>query len=356
MLAAMYALSVSSGRESYRNLLLVTPSSFGIQGHSPQKLEEFSEEEFLLTYEIRQPATAQAVNSKHPLTLVGTNQNYAGIMGYIVLDGGFFTKAAWDAKNRHAVLNETAAFQIFGNNRISGQTLKLNGEPWIVTGVIQDEDTENANIYVPSSVTGGRAESLMALMDDNVTEAYVKNALKSVGIHDNNYDFINLSKSASAFDERFSVGWKAALFAVILLFIFKAGGGIIQNLRFYRNRLREIYFRELLSYHRADLAKTTAGIIFIAAGVTAGLLLSVQILETCLTWQEIAPVTGELAAGDFGGSLVWLRDYQWIGIALFVAYIVVVLLCFLFAFRRESGKTEPVRLRKAETLYGNSGM
>lgn len=356
LLAALLVMSLLAGQEKYRNLLLVTPSTFGTPGQNPEKLEEFSEEEFLLTYEIRQALMAQAINSKHPVTLMGTNQNYANIMGYLPLDGGFFTKSAWDAKNKHAVLNETAAFQIFGSNRISGSTLKLDGEPWIITGVIQDKDMENAKIYAPSSVTGGQAQSLMVLMDDGgISEAYVKNALKSVGIHENNYDFLSLSKSASAFDERFSVAWKSSLFVAILLFVIKAGGGLIENLRFYRKRMSEIYFRELFVYHGADFVKTIAGLVFFTSGIVVILLLSLQILETCLTWQEIVPITGELTAGDFGGRLVWLRDYHWIGIALFAACIGVILLYFFLGCKSRKPK-EPAKIRRMEMLYSNSNL
>lgn len=356
LLAALFVMSSLSNQKGYRNLLLVTPSAFGTPGLSPEKLQEFSEEEFLLTYEIRQTSTAWAINSRHPVTLVGTNQNYANIMGYITLNGGFFTKAAWDAKNNHAVLNETAAFQIFGSNRITGQTLKLNDESWIITGVIQDNDTENANIYAPSSVTGGQAESLMVLMDDkDITEAYVKNALKNVGIHENNYDFVNLSKSASAFDERFSVALKVALSTVILLFVFKAGGRIIQTLFFYRKRMSEIYFCELFVRHGADFIKTIAGLLLFAAGIVVVLLLSLEILGICLTWQEIISITGELVAGDFGGKLAWLRDYYWIDIALFAACIGVIILCFFLSLRQKSREQkETAKRRKVEMLYGKS--
>lgn len=325
LLTALAAMSFCAKREGYGNLLLITPSAFGSAGLNPERLEELSEEEFLLTYEIKQPATAQAISSKHSVTLTGTNQNYAYIMGYPVLDGGFFTKSAWDAKNKHAVLNETAAFKIFGSRRISGQILQLEGEPWVIAGVVQDNDTENANVYAPSSVSGGQTGALMVLTDDgDVSEAYVKNTLKGVGIHENSYDFIYLSKSASAFGERFSVAWKSALFILILLFILKTGGGIIQKLRFYRNRLREIYFKELLVYHRADIAKAAAMLIFLISGAAAILLLSLNIFETCLTWQEIIPVTGKLTAGDFGERLVWLRDYYWVDVALFAAFAAVI--------------------------------
>lgn len=335
LLAALSVLSVLAGQAGYSNLLMVTPNTFGVPEISAEKLDEFSADEFLLTYEIRRPATAQAVNSRHSAALVGTNHNYAGIMGYVLLDGGFFTKTAVDSKNKHVVLNKTAAFQMFGSSHINGSVLKLNGEAWIITGVIQDNDKENANLYVPASVNGGRADSVIVLLGGAVTEAYAKNALKSIGIHDNGYDFINLSKSAEAFSGRFSVAWKAAMSSFILLFILAAGGKLLKKTSFYREQMRELYLRELVAHNRKDLLKTICGLVAFIAGIVAVFMLSLQILETCLTWQELARITGELTAGDFGQKLLWLRDYQILGDILFWGCICVVAFGFILVlFRR----------------------
>jgi len=355
ILTSLFVLSRQAAQAGYASLLMITPSTFGMPGLTPERLEEFSEEEFLLTYAIRQPATTQAVNSRNSAVLIGTNHNYAGIMKYVLLDGGFFTKSAMDLKSKHVTLNETAAFQIFGSSRIAGNTLKVNGEIWIITGVIQDNDTDNLNLYAPAGVTGGRADSIMVLMDETYTEAYVINALKSIGVRDNAYGFIKLARLANAFDERFSVGWKASLSVAVLFFILVTGGKLMEDLRFYRGRRRELYFRELLAYYRKDFLKTMCGLLVLAGGITVMLALFLQILETCLTWQELMPITGELTAGDFGYKLLWLRDYYILSGVLFWICICLILLGLAFVLLRQLGKTGIIMEKNdVASLYGEA--
>ena len=356
LLLSLFILSALAGQQGYQNLLMASPLSFGIPGLSPQRLEQFAQEEFLLTYEIRRPGTVQAVNQRHSVTVVGTNSHYAGVLNYINLNGGFFTAAAMDAKNRHAVLNETAAFQIFGSVPIAGKTLKLDGESWTVTGVIQDGDAKNANIYTPASVAGGQAEAIIVLMDDRVTEAYAKNALKRIGIHENNYEFINLSKSAAAFGACFTVAWKAALFALLLVLVIRTGHKLLGRLRFYRTKLGDLYFRELVSRYKTDFLKTASDALLFVGAIAAMLRLSLQVLEICLTWQELIWITGELTAGDFGHKLVWLRDAQPICLTVFAACIAGITLNLIGSFCRRRTTTDLKIKSKAEALalYGKS--
>jgi hypothetical protein len=114
-------------------------------------------------------------------------------MGYMNVEGSFFSKKAWDAKQKHAVLNETAARTLFGSYRVAGKTIKLKDGIWLVTGVLADGDDENSIMYVPSSVTGGMPKSLVLLLapDKGISEAYAKSVLKTLNIHESNYRFIN---------------------------------------------------------------------------------------------------------------------------------------------------------------------
>lgn len=317
LLAALLILALQVNRAGYGNLLIGVPNALGTARLSAEKLDEFAEEEFLLTYELRSPVMAEAIHSQHAAVMVGTNHNYANIQGYVLLDGGFFTKAAMDAKSKHVVLNETAAFRMFGSNRITGSTLRIGGEVWIIAGVVQDNDEDNANLYAPATVIGGQPEAVMVLLDSTITEAYAKNALKSVGIRDSGYDFVNLAKSAAAFGERFTVAWQAAVLAALLILLIEAGGKLMAAIRFYRDRIRELYLREVMARYRAATAKTVCVMAAFIAGIVAAMRLSLRILYTCLTWQEVAIVTGELAAGDFAQKLVWLRDWQTVDCILF---------------------------------------
>ena len=330
LLAALLAISFLAERQGYRNLLMASPLGAGSPRLSVERLEDFAKEEFLLTYEIRKSAVARAANQSHSVNLVGTNSHYAALLGYLSLDGSFFAATAMDAKQRHIVLNETAAFQIFGSTHIAGQTLKLDGESWIITGVIQDGDADHSNLYVPASVTGGQAGSVIALLDDTVTEAYARNALKSIGIHESNCEFFNLARSVGIFGECVSVAWKSALFLLLLFFAFRTGSDLSARLRFDRAKLEDLYFREMLAQYRPDVLRTAGSMLFLIMGVVIMLFLSLQILETCLTWRSLPLITGELTAGDFGRRLVWLRDMQPISFILFAAYIAGIILNLLW--------------------------
>lgn len=355
LLAFLFGLSFLAGLAGYANLLMATPNTLSAPALNIEKLEDLSEDEFLLTYAVRQPASAQAINSKHSVILVGTNHNYANIMGYIPLDGGFFTKSAMDAKNKYVTLNETTAFQMFGSNRITGKPLKINGETWVVTGVIQDNDTENLNLYVPASVSGRKTDSIMVLMDGIFTEAYVKNALKSIGVHDDSYDFVNLSKSAGAFAERFAVAWKTALLTMIIFIIYLTGSKLLNQLRLLHDRLHDVYFKELIFHYRKELLKVMGALAAVVGGITAALALSLQILAICLSWQELTPIAGELIDGAFGHKLRWLRDCQLPGEVLFWACVGIAFFGFMYILIRRAKEPKPgTGKRKVLIRHGES--
>lgn len=330
LLAALAFLAAAAGSMRYDNLLLAVPQKTGTAGLNTQKLEEFCEEEFLLTYEIKQEKNAKAVNSSHVVTLIGTNAAYPDIIGYVMLDGGFITKAAWEAAERHAVLNETAAFKLFGSKNISGKTLRIGGETWFITGVIQDKDADNANIYAPSSVTGGSPQSLMSLTGGSITQVYAVNALKSLGIRDTAYDFYNLSSLASLYGEFFLVAWQAA---VCLLAILAAAIAAIRAQDFMRSlkvKLKKEYIADIAAKNRGELFKPAGYAILSVMGVAAALAVSVRILDTCLGWYKITPVA-DIAMPDFALRLAWLKDYYWMGMALFIAFLFATITLFILA-------------------------
>ncbi|MCL1906169.1 MAG: ABC transporter permease, partial [Clostridiales bacterium] len=153
LLAALAWLTLRCSDEGYSRLLLA--KSAAAPGLDTSLLEDFCKEEFLLTYETEQRATAQAHHYRLPVTLIGTNSCYGQILGYRMLSGGFFSAAAWQAGNREAVLNAAAAFQLFGGYQVVGQTFKLEGATWLIIGVLDDGQEETPRIYVPASVTGG---------------------------------------------------------------------------------------------------------------------------------------------------------------------------------------------------------
>ena len=342
LIAALSMLALLAQPELYRNLLLVTPAVFSAPGFHPEKVEQLCEDEFLVTYEIPQAKTAEAVHSTRPITAIGTNSSYRNILGYTVLDGSFFTKTAWDAKQKYAVLNETAAYDIFGSINISGETLKINGETWLVAGVMRDGDEESPNVYLPSSVTGGQADSLLAFLDANagVNEAYAKNAMKELGVNEANYNIVNLSSSALAYEERFSVARETAVCILILIFIRYQGIKLKNKLLDYKNRLKSKYLKELFAENRIDLIKAAGSVFLLISGVAAILHILLQILEICLKWQTLPPASILLNEKSFQGRMAFLQDHYLLGTALFFISLVVLALILFLAWKHLPRETK----------------
>ena len=334
LLSAMFALSILAGRGG-RPLLLASPTSFGTQGINQDAIAQFCEKEFLVTYELRQNKNVVASQGSHAIILIGTNSHYRDVMGYGFLDGGFFTKAAYSAGYRHAVLNKAAAFKLFGGISVSGNTFKMDGETWSVAGVIDDLNDDSSNIYVPSSFAGGRPQSLMTLLDSaKVSETYAKNALKTLGVRDSGYDFINFSKTVSMFWGRFYVSWKAALCLTILLIgrvVIARMAGLIPV---YREKLKRMYLRELISENRAVMLKMTGSFILLLAGAGAVLTFSLQILGTFLGLRESTLPSGKITVQDFSRLTDSLKAYHTAGIILFTIYFFVLTLLFVTVWRQ----------------------
>jgi len=334
LLSALGYLSMRCQKELYGQLLLA--KSLTAHGLSTQQVEDFCAEDFLVTYEIGRQSSAQAHNFRLPLTLIGTNSCYAQVLGYRLLSGGFFSAAAWQAGNREAVLNRAAAFQLFGNNELVGQTLKLEGANWLVAGVLDDGDAENPRVYVPASVSGGTADSLLVLLDGvKVNVDYAKNGLKKLGVFDSNYTIVNLAAASAAFGQRLTVGLRVVLMLIILLLTRWCASRLFSRLPFYREQLKQLYLRELLAAHRAGIAKTILAAIALLSGIAALITLALQILAICLTWPNLLPAGHAWAMGSFANKLAWLHDLHPRGMILFVLLLIVLGVVLVISTRRK---------------------
>ena len=339
-------LALLAQPELYRNLLLASPATDGLSGISTEKIERFCKDRFLITYEIPKKETVDAVRGGRQVTTVGTNCSYRNLMGYPILNGSFFTKAAWDAGQKHAVLNETAAYDIFGSINLSGQTLKIGGEPWLVVGVMQDGDLENTRIYVPSSVAGGVADSLLALVDADggKTEAYAKNALKELDVSETNYQIVNLSDIASMYWERFTLAWETVVCILILIFMRYQAVSLKSSLRFYKDRLRQRYLRELFAENRTAFLKSAGSASLLITSVAAILCILRQILTVCLKWQSLPPESILFGKGGFDAKTAYFKEYDLIDSALFfLLLILLVLISFLYWNYLSQNKGKQVR-------------
>ena len=335
LLAVLGWMTLRCGGQGYGRLFYVWSNKS--PGPDIRDIEAFVTTEFLITYEIEGPATAEAHHAVLPVTQIATNGSYASVLGYPALSGGFISAAAWKAGQREVVLNGAAAFLLFGNDEVIGLTLTLDGTSRLVAGVI-DDGVDEPRVYIPSgdagtgaagvsgnpgspgdAGSGNRAAgsapvgavpagSLMILLDDSrVSADYAVSALKQPGLYDSSYSFINLGKAAAAFGQRLAVGIRVSLMVALVLLLRRCVAALTRQLPVYRGRLQHMYPRDALAADKVGFAKSCLTVLAITVGLVALVRLAIQALAICLGWQDLLPAGHAWATGSFAGRLAWLH-------------------------------------------------
>lgn len=174
---------------TYDTLLVITPKAASARGVAFDAVEEINGKKFMITYICEESAIARAVNSNAGVTVRATNYTYPYVMQFVMKSGGFFTKVHQEQKLNVAVLNEKAAFDLFGGVDISGNTLTISNEKYRVVGVISDAD-DALHVYLPVTLRQqSRPNTFAVRLDDHVSEALVKNELKQINVTDTSYEF-----------------------------------------------------------------------------------------------------------------------------------------------------------------------
>ena len=328
----------AQGRFGANAQLLAEPAATG-GGVTIRDIESFRDEDpTLITYEVRRKSQASAIRQSKYVNVVGTNSVYASVMGYPIIDGGFFTQAAYDAGAREAVLNELAAAALFGGGRVSGGSVHVNGDLWTVVGVIVDDGDADI-IYVPATsdlISGDAgaaqsgqqvsADSLMVLLKNYGAgaTAMATSTLRDLGVSENMYSFVRLGKAIGAIGEMADVARRFTLTALLCLFVWfsaRAAYGII------RAKIDEAGHSEIAPQRRGGYAKAVAHIIFGLICLAGALYFARQIVELCVTWQEIPLVfmTSPSKQGAFYGRLDAVSAVQARALGLFAASAAVSL-------------------------------
>ena len=324
LLAALAWMSALPEVAGYTGIMLIRRPFETSGGISPATAQSLRGEGLLLTYEIPSAATAEVVNSRHQIRLIGTNSSYLDVTGHRLVSGGFFPHTVWERELRQATLNEAAAARIFGSVNINERTIIIDGHTWIITGVVDDGDDETLNIYAPSSVTGGHARSLMIVTQGGSAGwSYAASILAGFGIHEGEYDFTDLSRAANAGAERFSLSWKIALALAIVLLGAKGFFLIKATCASFARDLDSQYPREIAARRKADITKEVVAAAFLAVVAAALMNLSLRILVTAISWREVF-LPRLYPGADFAGITAWLQNYHTFGIWVFGGYIAAV--------------------------------
>jgi hypothetical protein len=304
-----------AGTSGLGALFLAAPADMHAPEIDAQKIERFCDEYFPLTYEIPGPGKAEILGVEYPVTLIGTNNRYPGILGYAMAEGSFFSGQAWKGGERHAVLNGKAAFDLFGSIRAAGGRgnlrLKIGDETWVVTGVIHDGDDKNRRIYIPSPARGGKAVSLLARTEaaGGKGASYIRDSLKSLGVYDGGFVFFDLGAEIRLF-------WERAAAALMLLscllpaFLFPlALGGFKASFSRLKGELKKHYLPELFCSGGLILPQFLFFLLALPACAGAILFPLPRILSACFSWGDL-PSLDSLDPQALGAGIALLRDCE----------------------------------------------
>ena len=338
-LSALYIIASLAKSESIQNLLLVTPLQLSSPGIGVSRIEEFTDNNFLVTYEITSSDRVSLAYADFPVTVVATNSCYSQILGYNLTEGSFFSKQAWTARQRHAVLNETAAFSVFGSSRIAGNQFKIRGDTWLVTGIINDGDNDNSRVYIPSSVTGGQAGYFFALISEaaGISETYIKNSMKTLGIHETMFSFINLNTQIKNLYERACVTvmlFSGFLFVFLFLFFI---GKFRNAFLLLKTEMKNRYIAQIFRENKKIVFKPLLSALPLLVSPITALFLFLRALSIILPWQDIVSLKGK--QDILYPHIERINNYEFASRFLFIFSLLSLVLTVIIFLRRKPWNT-----------------
>lgn len=233
------------------------------------------------------------------ISIISVNQDYQRILGYDMLSGSFFTQSTLDEKRSNTVLNEKLAFDVFGNFDVEGNTYKIRGEPYIVTGVVNDR-REEKTAYIPAQTA---ANSFLAVID---TEEKTIAELKNIGISENRFHMVNLSEAAYSVRNK---PWLALMGAglIVLARLFGKTAAVLGELvKTLRGMNRKQYPGELV---RSAAARKFAVLALAGMAETAAILwILLKMAEIVLHWAKYAGSLKDVVTPAFGGMIPALQN------------------------------------------------
>ncbi len=324
MVIGLLILTVFAKRKQYEDLMLVVPYGYGNPSYDIREIEQLCEEDFGVTYEIRRRAAAETGNSKIPVSMIGTNISYSQVFGLRNVAGSFFTEEAWNMESRYAVLNETAAYSLFGGSNIIGNTVKLDGEVFMVTGVVKDNNRKKEVVYVPSGVMPGSPEVLMIKSGSGIGE--VRNSMAQLGGYESNSRVLDLFTISRSFENQLTAAAFLCLSVWTLFFAYKGVVKIVHYFFVIKLRSKKWYLNQLVNESRVELKRIA---VWTAVTGICGLIflfLAGRILRLALEWESILKEFRYMSDFFTQEKEQWLIRWFYCGPVLFLIFLVVLLL------------------------------
>ncbi len=118
--------------------------------------------------------TAKNGYNSESITVYGTTGSYYNIQGLSLAEGRFIKKTDVDNHTYVAVINQTAAEEIFETTDVVGKSISLNGKSFLVIGLMEEEESLTSSMksevleaYIPYSTIMRMADNI-----SNVTTFY----------------------------------------------------------------------------------------------------------------------------------------------------------------------------------------
>ena len=261
--ASGHALSVNTVEEINDRVALASDG---------QDVERTTISRIMLTYETIQRRNINALQSRHEANLIGTNHSHPHVLNHTMTHGRFFSQEALIHAHRVVVLNERAAFELFGDIYTAGNELSMSNMPYRVVGVIDDGDEENLNVYVPTTLLGNTVDAIAAnfSINQDLSEEYILTVWQQIGITAERYRLVNFDTLAMVVRDRLILAVFLLLAGLLLRGIIKTAKAAQKEWHSFCGLKREMYMAELLkgaSFRR--LAMLAAAVSAMAIAVAA---------------------------------------------------------------------------------------
>lgn len=184
-----------------------------------EEMERLEKKNYFFTFMQRQNIEISNGIRGKSMEVVGTNDNFPYFLKGSMLGGTFFNKIYLEKKCKVAVINEKAAFELFGTTSGLGNRIYIGQQVYEVIGVIENSYLKNtAQIYLPETTFNEYHSDSTRITDiwcqlSNISESIVVGKILGYGADD--IKIIQMEQYKDVVTQRF----KIILFSMGIVFI-----------------------------------------------------------------------------------------------------------------------------------------